>query len=174
MSKDERIDRVIVCFSLLSSQAKQYKRDRMLNSEQTATPVIPSNEEALFIEQNSQENRLLDAYFASNICTIFERNLFFVTFQIFCRTDDEDGGDYYPAEIAIMKYSFARSIQQEYYTILKPEKFPVGYTGTAIDLARETHQIPPFDFLGANGDYFTVWEEVKRVIGGESLCFEDV
>ncbi|CAF2879332.1 unnamed protein product [Rotaria sp. Silwood2] len=100
-----------------------------------------------------------------DLIDIFKRNLFFVTFQIFCRTDDEDGGDYYPAEIAIMKYSFIESIKQEYFTIIKPEKFPVGYTGTAIDLSRETHQIPPFDFVGANGDYKRIWQEVKRVIG---------
>lgn len=138
----------------------------MLGNELLQTPVIPSNEEALFIETNSYENRLLDAYLSSNLVEIFERSLLFVNFQIFCRTDDEDGGDYYPAEIAIMKYSFARSIEQEYYTIFKPEKFPVGYTGSAIDLARETHQIPPFDFIGANGDYLGVWQEVKHVIGG--------
>jgi hypothetical protein len=108
----------------------------------------------------------LDTYFSTDLIDIFKRNLLFVTFQIFCRTDDEDGGDYHPAEIAIMKYSFFESIKQEYFTIFKPEKFPVGYTGTAIDLSRETHQIPPFDFIGANGDYAGIWQEVKRVIGG--------
>ncbi|CAF1115518.1 unnamed protein product [Rotaria sp. Silwood1] len=145
--------------------AKQYKRTRMLNNENVITPVIPSSEEVSFIEKNSNENKYLDTYFSNDLIDIFKRNLFFVTFQIFCRTDDEDGGDYYPAEIAIMKYSFFESIKQEYFTIIKPEKFPVGYTGTAIDLSRETHQIPPFDFVGANGDYKRIWQEVKRVIG---------
>ncbi|CAF1272059.1 unnamed protein product [Rotaria sordida] len=145
--------------------AKQYKRTRMLNNEKVITPVIPSSEEVLFIEKNSTENKFLDSYFSTDLINIFKRNLFFVTFQIFCRTDDEDGGDYYPAEIAIMKYSFYESIKQEYFTIIKPEKFPVGYTGTAIDLSRETHQIPPFDFVGANGDYKRIWQEFKRVIG---------
>jgi hypothetical protein len=138
----------------------------MLNNEHVITPVIPSSEEASFLEKNSNENKFLDAYFSLDLIDIFKRDLFFVTFQIFCRTDDEDGGDYYPAEIAIMKYSFFESIKQEYYTIMKPEKFPVGYTGTAIDLSRETHQIPPFDFIGANGNYSQIWQEVKRVIGG--------
>ncbi|CAF1147389.1 unnamed protein product [Adineta steineri] len=145
--------------------AKQYKRNRMLNNENAITPVIPSNEEALFIEQNSSENKFLDSYLSNDLVNVFKQDLIFVTFQIFCRTDDEDGGDYYPAEIAIMKYSFSDNIKQEYYTIMKPEKFPVGYTGTAIDLSRETHQIPPFDFIDANGDYSKIWQEVKRVIG---------
>jgi hypothetical protein len=158
------------CFLFLllyfHSLAKQYKRTRMLNNEHVTTPIIPSSEEASFIEQNTNENKFLDSYFSNDLIDIFKRDLFFVTFQIFCRTDDEDGGDYYPAEIAIMKYSFFESIKQEYFTIMKPEKFPVGYTGTAIDLSRETHQIPPFDFIGANGDYPRIWQEVKRVIGG--------
>ncbi len=128
----------------------------MLNNEHVITPVIPSSEEASFLEKNNNENKFLDAYFSLDLIDIFKRDLFFVTFQIFCRTDDEDGGD----------YSFFESIKQEYYTIMKPEKFPVGYTGTAIDLSRETHQIPPFDFIGANGNYSQIWQEVKRVIGG--------
>jgi hypothetical protein len=138
----------------------------MLKNENVITPVIPSSEEASFIEQNSNENKFLDSYLSDDLIDIFKRNLFFVTFQIFCRTDDEDGGDYYPAEVAIMKYSFFESIKQEYFTIMKPEKFPVGYTGTAIDLSRETHQIPPFDFIGANGDYAQIWQEIKRVLHG--------
>ncbi|CAF4438648.1 unnamed protein product, partial [Adineta steineri] len=137
-----------------------------LNNENAITPVIPSNEEALFIEQNSSENKFMDSYLSNDLVNVFKQDLIFVTFQIFCRTDDEDGGDYYPAEIAIMKYSFSDNIKQEYYTIMKPEKFPVGYTGTAIDLSRETHLIPPFDFIDANGDYPKIWQEVKRVIGG--------
>jgi hypothetical protein len=138
----------------------------MLNNENALTPVIPSSEEASFIETNSNENKYLESYFSADLIDVFKKNLIFVSFQIFCRTDDEDGGDYYPAEIAIIKYSFFESIKQEYFTIIKPEKFPVGYTGTAIDLSRETHQIPPFDFIGANGDYGRIWQEVKRVIGG--------
>ena len=148
------------------SLARQYKRARMLNSEKIITPIIPSSKEASFIETNSNENKFLDSYFSNDLVDIFKRNLFFVTFQIFCRTDDEDGGDYYPAEIAIMKYSFFQNIQQEYYTIIKPEKFPVGYTGAAITLSRQTHQIPPFDFINANGNYRRIWQEVERIIGG--------
>lgn len=138
----------------------------MLNNEHVITPVIPSSEEASFLAQNSQEDRFLDVYLSDDLSVLFKRDLLFVTFQIFCRTDDEDGGDYYPAEMAIMKYSFAERVKQEYFTIMKPEKFPVGYTGTAIDLSRETHQIPPFDFIGANGNYAQIWQQVKRVIGG--------
>ncbi|CAF2981178.1 unnamed protein product [Rotaria socialis] len=145
--------------------AKQHKRARMLNNENVITPVIPSSEEASFIEKNSNENKFLDSFFSNDLTDVFKRNLYFVTFQIFCRADDEDGGDYYPAEISIMKYSFCESVKQEYFTIMKPEKFPIGYTGTAIDLSRETHQIPPFNFIGANGDYSRIWQEVKRVIG---------
>ena len=146
--------------------AKQYKRDRMLNNEHVITPVIPSSEEISFLEKNSNENKYLDEYLSNDLNDVFQRSIFFVNFQIFCRTDDEDGGDYYPAELAIMKYSFAQGIQQEYYTIIKPEQFPVGYTGTAIDHSRETHQIPPYNFIGANGDYAKIWQEFKRVIGG--------
>lgn len=138
----------------------------MLNNENVTTPVIPSSEEAFFIEKNSNENKFLDSYFSHDLIDVFKRNLFFVTFQIFCRTDDEDGGDYYPAELAIMKYSFSERVQDEYFTIIKPEKFPVGYTATAIDLSRETHQIPPFDFISANGNYSQIWQQVKRIIGG--------
>ena len=116
---------------------------------------------------NSGENTFLDAFFSRDLLEIFQGSLLFVTFQIFCRTDDEDGGDYFPAEIAIMKYSFCQTSRDEYFTIMKPEKFPLGYTGTAIDVSRETHQIPPFDFIGANGDYAQIWNDVKRVIGGE-------
>ncbi|CAF0817067.1 unnamed protein product [Adineta ricciae] len=145
--------------------AKQYKRSRMLKNEHVVTPVIPSSEEVSFLEQNNNENNFLDSYLSKNLLTVFKRDFLFISFQIFCRTDDEDGGEYYPAEVAIMRYSFAEKIEQEYYTIMKPEKFPVGYTGTAIDLSRETHQIPPFDFIGANGDYAQIWREVRRVIG---------
>ncbi len=163
MLNNIRIKSILVYFHSL---AKQYKRNRMLKNENVITPVIPSSEEASFIEQNSNENKFLDSYLSDDLIDIFKRNLFFVTFQIFCRTDDEDGGDYYPAEVAIMKYSFFESIKQEYFTIMKPEKFPVGYTGTAIDLSRETHQIPPFDFIGANGDYAQIWQEIKRILRG--------
>ncbi|UJR14843.1 hypothetical protein I4U23_001828 [Adineta vaga] len=145
--------------------AKQYKRTRMLNNEKAITPVIPSSEEASFLEQNNNENKFLDVYLSDNLLTVFKQDLLFVSFQIFCRTDDEDGGEYYPAEMAIMKYSFSEHIKQEYYTIMKPEQFPVGYTGTAIDHSRETHQIPPFDFIGANGNYSHILQEVRRVIG---------
>jgi len=145
--------------------AKQEKRLRMLNNENVDTPIIPSSEEATFIETNCQENLFLNEFFSSNLREIYHRDLFFVTFQIFCRTDDEDGGDYYPAEMAIMKYSFAQSVREEYFTIMKPEKFPLGYTGTVIDLSRQTHQIPPFDFIGANGDYERIWFEIERILG---------
>jgi hypothetical protein len=150
-----------------SSLARYNKRLHMLKKEHAITPVIPSNEEENFIALNLQEDRFLHSYVSDDLRDIYRRNFFFVTFQIYCRTDREDGGDYYPAEFAIMKYSFCTTAIDEYFTIMKPDKFPFGYTGTAIDHARETHQIPPFNFIGANDDYARIWQEVQRVIGGQ-------
>lgn len=149
--------------------AKQYKRDRLLNSESVITPVIPSNEEEIFLGKNRHENKFLDSFLSDELHHIFRREFLFVNFQLFCQSDLEDGGDYYPAEMAIMRYSFRENVKEEFYTIIKPEKFPVGYTGTAIDHSRETHQIPPFDFIAAHGDYYRIWREVRRVIAGDSM-----
>lgn len=144
-----------------------------MNNENLLTPIIPSSEEVLFIEKNAEENHFLEKYFSIDLVDLFHHEFHFVTFQIFCRTDDEDGGDYFPAEMSIIKYSFSRSTIDEYFTLIKPERFPVGYTGTAIDVARETHQIPPFDFIGANGNYIEIWQNVQRILGGLFFIFKE-
>ena len=155
-----------------SSLAKQYKRARLLDNESVITPVIPSNEEELFLGKNSHENKFLDSYLIGELHQIYRRDFLLVNFQLFCQADLEDGGDFYPAEMAIMRYSFQENVKDEFYTIIKPEKFPVGYTGTAIDLSRETHQIPPFDFIAAHGDYYQIWRGVQRVIGDSEWITE--
>lgn len=59
----------------------------------------------------------------------------------------------YELAIMNMKYSFSECVQNEYFTIIKREKFSVGYTAIAIDLCEEKHQIPLFYFISANRNY---------------------
>lgn len=124
--------------------------------------TIPSSEELIFLERNRVEKVFLRNFFPSSIEEIFHREMIFVNFQIFFRSDDEDGGEFFPAELSIMKYSLISSVVDEFFTFVKPDRFPLGYVGEALRNSRETHQIPPFDFLGAEENYWKIFVQIRK------------
>ncbi|CAF1429170.1 unnamed protein product, partial [Didymodactylos carnosus] len=146
-------------------RAKQAKREKMLASECQQTSIIPSAEETQFIKLNEDETSWLDQYLQIDLFDLSKKNFLFINFQIFCKTDEEDGGEYIPAELAAMKFSFDKSVKHEFYSFIKRDHIPVGYTSSCFETAEATHQIPYIDFKCASNKYDELWREMEKIIG---------
>ncbi|XP_044728826.1 protein maelstrom homolog [Chrysoperla carnea] len=83
--------------------------------------------------------------------TLVQEEFFFIDINIFCEVYDKEYEKYfyYPAEIAISKYTLKDGVSKTYHSAINPGRVRTGYTRTAQQHSDETHQLPiPPDALG--------------------------
>ena len=134
----------------------------------------------------SKERILLIEELKSKIQTIPEiknQKWYFIKFQTYCKTDEEieENCRYVLAEVnfkcvyfilkslkiyskvAVIEYSLAEGITNEYNEFIKPEIIPPGYTALCKEKSKAYHQIP-LDYSEANSNYGSIYSNILKIV----------
>ncbi|CAF4980942.1 unnamed protein product, partial [Rotaria socialis] len=142
------------------NENKQVKNDRILRQRD-----IPSADLKLHYDRFSLERTFLtNEYLPLDKSELLSMPIYIINFQIFCQVDDEDGGQFVPAEICILCYTLNEGVTMYKQKFIKPDKIPSGYMSSCLEHTKETHQIPLKDFYEATDNYKQIYHELKSFV----------
>ncbi|CAF2879316.1 unnamed protein product [Rotaria sp. Silwood2] len=126
---------------------------------------IPCEELKIHYDRFSIEKNFLTCkYLPLDISELLSMPIYIINFQIFCKVDEEDGGQFIPAEMCILRYTLNEGVIIYKQRFLKPDKIPSGYMSSCLEHLKETHQIPLKDFTEATDNYQQIYYELKSFL----------
>ncbi|CAF0877871.1 unnamed protein product [Adineta ricciae] len=140
---------------------KQEKKNEKILSERD----IPCEELKIHYDRFSLERDYLAfEYLPLDINELLSMPIYIINFQVFCKVDEEDGGQYVPAEMCILRYTLAEGATMFRQTFIKPDKIPPGYMSACLEHLKSTHEIPLKDFAEATDNYKLIYQQLKSVL----------
>ena len=144
--------------------AKKAAKNEKILSERD----IPCEELKIHYDRFAFErDHLAFEYLPLDLDELLRMPIYLVNFQVFCKVDEEDGGQYIPAELCILRYTLAEGVRHYFHTFIKPEKIPPGYMSACLEHSKSTHEIPMKDFAEATENYRGVFHEIKSVLAAK-------
>ncbi|CAF1115511.1 unnamed protein product [Rotaria sp. Silwood1] len=139
---------------------KQIIHDKILHERD-----IPCEELKTHYDRFSFERNFLTCeYLPLDISELLSMPIYIINFQIFCKVDEEDGGQFIPAEMCILRYTLNEGVTIYRQNFFKPDKIPSGYMSSCLEHLKETHQIPLKDFTEATDNYKEIYYELKSFL----------
>ncbi|CAF0767180.1 unnamed protein product [Adineta steineri] len=141
--------------------SKQEKQNEKILSERD----IPCEELKIHYDRFSLERDYLAfEYLPLDINELLTMPIYIINFQIFCKIDEEDGGQYVPAEMCILRYTLAEGATIFRQTFIKPDKIPPGYMSACLEHLKSSHEIPLKDFAEATDNYKLIFQQLKSIL----------
>ncbi|KAJ6633186.1 Protein maelstrom like [Pseudolycoriella hygida] len=99
----------------------------------------------------------------TNNC-IGSQEFVFISGNYFIKKDDI----YFPAEIAMVKFSFESGVISKFHTYVNPESLPMGYLNDAKEHSADTHQLPYPPNAKGEKNYTAVLNAMHSFLGNPS------
>lgn len=145
---------------LKKAQKQEQKSEQILSQR-----VIPCEELKIHYDRFSCERDFLAfEYLPLDINELLTMPIYLINFQIFCKVDEEDGGQYVPAEISILRYTLSEGATMSHQIFIKPDKIPSGYMSACLEQSKTTHEIPLKDFAEATDNYHQIYHQLKSFL----------
>ncbi|CAF0793023.1 unnamed protein product [Didymodactylos carnosus] len=138
--------------------------EKMLHERETQQTlnkrVIPCEELQIHYNRfNIEKEYLAHDYLPLDLKELLQMPIYLINFQIFCKIDVEDGGQFVPAEMSVLKGPTTWR-----HAFIKPEKIPPGYMSACLEMSKTKHEIPIRDFESAVNNYGLLYEQLKSVV----------
>jgi len=147
----------------VQQQKKRQKNEKILSERD-----IPCEELKIHYDRFAFErDHLAFEYLPLDLDELLQMPIYLINFQVFCKVDEEDGGQYIPAELCILQYTLAEGVRHYFHTFIKPEKIPAGYMSACLEHSKSTHEIPLKDFAEATDNYRGIFQEIKSILFGK-------
>ncbi|CAF4118415.1 unnamed protein product [Rotaria sp. Silwood2] len=148
-----------------SLQTKKALKQEIKNEKILSERDIPCEELKIHYDRFSFERDYLAfEYLPLDINELLTMPIYIINFQIFCKVDEEDGGQFIPAEMCILRYTLAEGATILRQVFIKPDKIPPGYMSACLEHLKSTHEIPLKDFAEASDDYKTIYQQLKSFL----------
>ncbi|CAF0746824.1 unnamed protein product [Rotaria sordida] len=146
-------------------QAKKTLKQEIKNEKILSERDIPCEELKIHYDRfSSERDYLAFEYLPLDINELLTMPIYIINFQIFCKVDEEDGGQYVPAEMCILRYTLAEGATIFRQVFIKPDKIPPGYMSACLEHLKSTHEIPLKDFSEASDNYKMIYQQLKSFL----------
>ncbi|CAF1570303.1 unnamed protein product [Rotaria sp. Silwood1] len=148
-----------------SLQEKKFHKQEIKNEKILRERDIPCEELKIHYDRFSFERDYLAfEYLPLDINELLTMPIYIINFQIFCKIDEEDGGQYVPAEMCILRYTLTEGPTIFRHIFIKPDKIPPGYMSACLEHLKSTHEIPLKDFAEATDNYKIIYQQLKTFL----------
>ncbi|CAM4780937.1 unnamed protein product [Rotaria magnacalcarata] len=146
-------------------QAKKAIKQEIKTEKILSERDIPCEELKIHYDRFSFERDYLAfQYLPLDINELLTMPIYIINFQTFCKVDEEDGGQYVPAELCILRYTLADGPTTFRQAFIKPDKIPTGYMSACLEHLKGTHEIPLKDFAEATDNYKMLYQQLKSIL----------
>ncbi|UJR14842.1 hypothetical protein I4U23_001827 [Adineta vaga] len=111
-----------------------------------------------------ERNFLACEYLPLDKSELLTMPIYIINFQIFCKVDEEDGGQFIPAEMCILRYTLNDGVTMYGQKFIQPELIPTGYMSSCLEQSKDTHEIPVKNFGEATNNYKLIYQELKSFL----------
>ncbi|CAF1298196.1 unnamed protein product [Rotaria sordida] len=139
---------------------KQINNDNILHERDIPCEELKHHYDRFTIERNF----LTSEYLPLDISELLLMPIYIINFQIFCKVDEEDGGQFIPAEMCILRFTLTEGVTTYRQKFIKSDKIPSGYMSSCLEHLKETHQIPLKNFSEATDNYEEIFYELKSFL----------
>ncbi|CAF1082957.1 unnamed protein product [Adineta steineri] len=143
-----------------TNRKKEISNEKILNDRDIPCEELKRHYDRFSLERNF----LACEYLPLDKSELLSMPIYIINFQIFCKVDEEDGGQFIPAEMCILRYTLNDGVTVYRHKFIKPEQIPMGYMSSCLEHAKETHEIPIRDFCEATENYKLIYQELKSFL----------